>query len=485
MNGKERKCETRSSGLGGQATRRDFLKTMTVAAGGLALLSVPLARGAEASQLDVLSNQSASGTGFWNHIRSRFVLDPRITHMNTGTEGAMPREVIAKLNDYLIEFASNPMQAAALSADYSYFQQRNRERVAAFTGARADEIVLTTNTTEGMNVVIHGLNLNPGDEVITTLHDHSAGVSPLQVLRDRSGIVVKQIALPSPAASRGEIVDLFRRAITSNTKVISFCHINFTTGLRMPVRELCDMARTYGLISIVDGAHALGMVELNFRDLGCDFYSCAGHKWLNAPPGTGVLFIRDAARNPYRLWPMMTEIYGFPGPVSTLLQVRGQQNTPAIKAMGNAMDFQEAIGKARIEARVVALSRYLKTRVLEEWGPINLLTPLDEELSTGITAFVPSANRDDRYVGSRLSAIVTALREQYRIYIRSVNFFDLAGDTRRTYALRVSTHIFNDERDIDALVAALREVTTPQSSAARTAVMSLDAAAVEEPLFVN
>lgn len=458
MDRTEQKCETGSREFGGQGTRRDFLKTMTAAAGGLALLSVPLAREAAATA-DVRGYQAASEGGFWNHIRSRFLLDPRIIHMNTGTEGAMTREVVKNLNNYLIEFASNPMQAAALSADFNYFQQRNREWVAAFTGARADEIVLTTNTTEGMNVVIHGLNLNPGDEVITTFHDHSAGVSPLQVQRDRRGIVVKQIALPSPASSKEEIVDLFRGAITGNTKVISFCHINYTTGLRMPVRELCDLARAHGLISVVDGAHALGMVELDFSDFGCDFYSCAGHKWLNGPPGTGVLFIRDAANNPHGLWPMMTELYGYPGPVSTLLQVRGQQNTPAIKAMGDAMNFQESIGKARIEARVVALSRYLKTRVLEEWGPVNLLTPLNEELSTGITAFVPSVNRNDRYNSSRLSAIVTALRDQYRIYVRSVNFLDQSGGARKTYALRVSTHIFNDERDIDALVAALLEVT--------------------------
>ena len=470
--------------LDGESSRRCFLKAATaVAASGLSLLTFP-GRGATASTEDMsaLTTMNATDKGYWNHVRSQFVLDPQITHLNTGTEGAMPREVIKALNRYLIEFASNPMQAAALSADFSYFQQANRERVAAFTGARPTELVLTTNTTEGMNVVIHGLNLNAGDEVITTFHDHSAGLSPLQVFRDRRGIIVKQLTLPSPASSKEELVALFRDAITANTKAICFCHINYTTGLRMPVKELCDLARSYGLISIVDGAHALGMLELDLHDLGCDFYSCAGHKWLNAPPGTGVLYIRDGENNPFKVWPMLTELYGYPGPVTVLLQVAGQQNTPAIKAMGNAMDLQDAIGKTRIEERVLELSGYLKAKVLEQWGRENLLTPVQTDLSTGIAAFVPFADFADRYNSAKISRAVTAVREQYKIYIRSVNFQDRPGDTKKTNALRVSTHIFNSFSDIDNLMSALKEVTASMSGKAVFSVRGFGEEALE---FMN
>lgn len=455
----QQKAESPGSGT---PTRRDFLKTVTAAAaGGLSSLAFSKAAPAAASALEgnALANLKADNEGYWNVVRAQFVLEPQITHLNTGTEGAMPRDVISKLHDYLLEFASNPMQAAAISADFSYFQQKNRERIGAFVGARADEIALTTNTTEGMNWIIQGLDLHKGDEVICTLHDHSAASSPLNVIRDRNGVSVKYLALSSPSPSKEEIIALFEKAGTPATKAFCFSHINYTTGLRMPVQELCTLARSRGIITIVDGAHALGMLSLNLHDLGCDFYSCAGHKWLNAPPGTGVLYIRDAEKNPLKIWPMVTEAYGYPL-ISTVLQVRGQQNTPALKAMSDAMDFQERICKSTIEARVLELSSYLKKKVADAWGPQSLLTPTSPDLSTGITAFVPSTHFDDRFNSAFFSRVVADLRNKYKIYVRSVNFLDRADDTRRTYALRVSTHIFNDISEINALVQAIQEIAS-------------------------
>jgi selenocysteine lyase/cysteine desulfurase len=448
----------------------------------LTVLAFPKAgRAADSSQVNQPETLDTSSDGYWNNVRAQFALDPQIIHLNTGTEGAMPREIIINLSRYLTEFASNPMQAAALSEDFSYFQQKNRERIAAFTGARADEIVLTTNTTEGMNWIIQGLNLLEGDEVICTLHDHSAASSPLDVIHDRSGVTATYLALPSPASSKEEIVAIFEETITAATKVLCFSHINYTTGLRMPVRELCELAAGRGIITVVDGAHALGMLDINLHDLGCDFYSCAGHKWLNAPPGTGVLYIRDAEKNPWNVWPVVTEAYGYPL-LSTVLQVRGQQNTPALKAMSDAMDFQETIGKSSIEARVLELSSCLKKKVGEVWGSQSLLSPESADLSTGITAFVPSTKPEDRYDSSFISGIVTGLRDQYKIYVRSVKFKDSASDTQPTYALRVSTHIFNSASEIDALIQSIQEIQAARENSASLSAMDRVGS---EPLFVN
>ena len=355
------------------------------------------------------------------------------------------------MSNYFKEFAENPMDAMSESDILGPIMKETRTKVAEFLGANLEEILLTHNTTEGMSFTANGLDLQEGDEVLATLHEHSGGLCCWEILRERRKVTLTQIELPTPAENNDEIITAFENAITPQTKVMSFCHINFTTGLRMPVKELCQLARDHGILSVVDGAHAIGMINLDFHDLGCDFYACSPHKWLNAPPGTGVLYIREGVLD--QLWPTVTETSPFPSNINCF-QGRGQQCTPAFACLNDVIDFQNAIGKDQIENRILALSTYLKEKIMENWGEGSLFSPTDEELSSGLVSFNPFEDHFDK----EKIRIYRTLREEYNIVIRSVTFQDKHSDTQKKRALRVSTHIFNNYSELDKLVSALQTI---------------------------
>lgn len=403
----------------------------------------------------------------WEKIRRQFVLNPDITYLNSGTEGSMPEIVLSQYATYLRKWASSPSYFFAFSKVLGDWQELNRKKVAQFVGATFDNICLTDNTSEGLSMTIMGLDFQEGDQVISTLQDYPSSESAFHVLQKTGGIVYTQIPLPTPTESKEEIIESFKKSITSKTKVLCFSHINYTTGLRMPVKELCDLARQNNLISIVDGAHALGMIPLNLEEMGCDFYAAAGHKWLNGPPGTGIYYIRDAKNNPFGLVPIISELYGFETAytIDQILQIRGCNNTPGFTSMVNAMEFNDSIGKEQIENRILDLNAYLKKRVIDEWGVQCLLSPLpiekSRDLSSGIASFIPSKDFDKRYDKKFINDTNWKVIKDQKIWIRDISFLDKPSDgDKLTYALRVSTNLFNRFEDVDKLMLALNEIVS-------------------------
>ncbi len=436
--------------------RRDFIKLCSAATvGGFSSLLLPQISG-EKDSLELLKtkvSQNISDELFWSFVRLQFVLKPGLIYMNTGTEGSMPRYVLSRMGKYANEFAKNPREAVIENDRLKYMMPENRTKVAEFLGASLEEIVLTTNTTEGMSFTANGLDLQEGDEVLTTLHEHPAGLVCWKLLRERRNVMVTQVELPTPAENKDEIIAAFEDAITPQTKVMSFSHINYTTGLRMPVKELCQLAHDYDIISVVDGAQAIGMLNFSLLELGCDFYACSPHKWLNAPPGTGVLYMREDVQD--LLWPTVTEASASRNG-SNVFQLRGQQCTPAFACLGDVTDFQNAIGKEKIEDRILALSTYLKGKIIENWGAEKLFSPTIEELSSGMVSFNPF---DDPFDREKIR-ISGTLREEYNIVIRTASFQDKYSDTQRKWAIRVSTHIFNNYSELDKLISALQTIVS-------------------------
>jgi isopenicillin-N epimerase len=435
-------------------SRRDFLKMggASLLAGGLSTVLPLKNTEAYASLSDIRARASDPlDELYWNFIRAQFTLQPGLIYMNCGTEGSMPRIVLNRLGEYFREFAKNPWAAVIDSEYYSYFMTKTAENVAAFLGADPAEIILTTNTTEGMEFVSNGLDLQAGDEVLSTLHEHEAGTCGWDIKKDRQKIKFTQLELPTPAQTKEEIVAVFEKAITPQTKVMSFCHINYTTGLRMPVKELCQLARQHGIISVVDGAHAIGMLSLNLNELGCDFYACSPHKWLNAPPGTGVLYIRKDVQS--LLCPTVTQLYPYETS-KNLFQFRGQQCTPIYRSITDAIELQNAIGRDRVQNRILALSSYLKEKIKETWGADKIFSPLDEDLSTGLVSFNPF---DDHFDSTKTKLIFYALKDTYNIIIRRVSFKNKQSDSQSVQALRVSTQIYNNYREIDRLISTIND----------------------------
>jgi selenocysteine lyase/cysteine desulfurase len=360
-------------------------------------------------------------------------------------------------------WASDPSQAFFNNPELNSFQSVNRTRMAAFVKAPATDVVLTDNTTMGLAMVLLGLPFRPGDEILVTNHDHFSMLSPLYVLQSTRGVNVVTLSLPNPATSAEQIVDIFRRAITPQTRVICFSHVTYTVGLRMPVGELCTLARQYGILSVVDAAHAMGMLDLDIPALGCDFYATSGHKWFNGPPGTGILYIRNAVANPYALVPIVSERAGDVGngvTIADALQKRANLNGPAFAALSGTADFADWIGTKTIEDRILHLASEVRCRAVDRWGTGCLYSPPmqpgSEELCSGLTAFLPSKDSSKSYDTTWVQNIATTLWSDYRIWTLSTAFPAPAGvPAANAQVLRISTSIYNDEAQIDRLFAAL------------------------------
>lgn len=215
---------------------------------------------------------------YWRMVRSQFLLSPRGVYFNTGTIGASPRPVVDAVVEHMRAFET---VFEARGVDLPAL----RRSVGTLVGAPPQTIVFTRNTTESMNYVANGLDLSPGEEILTTNHEHVGGISPWHLVARRRNMTVTQFPLPLPPRSARQVVDAWREHITPRTKVLMISHILFSNGLIQPLRELCAMARERGIITAVDGAHGPGLVPLDLVASGCDFYCASPHKWLLAPKG--------------------------------------------------------------------------------------------------------------------------------------------------------------------------------------------------------
>lgn len=397
----------------------------------------------------------------WAAIRSRFSFLPGLTYLNSGSEGSLPTAMRTRLSHLVAEWSASPSWACFSSPNLEQSQPQNRRRLAEFVSAQPADIVITDNTTMGLGMVVLGLPFNAGDEIIITDQEHYALTSPLKVASLRSGIVVKQVPIPSPATSVAQIVDVFTAALTPRTRAICFSHVNWTTGLRMPVEEICALARQHDIPTLVDGAHGLGMIDLNLPALGCDFYACAGHKWLNGPPATGLLYIRDAVTNPWKLVPIISEVAEYLGPkfsIADALQMRGSPNGPGFAVLAAMCDFYDEIGKSAVESRILSLAATVKARAAATWGEACVYSPPPAmtALSSGLSTFVPSRDPTAPYDPNFVPKLAETLIQKHKIWVRSTSFPSPPNaPAPRINTLRVSTNIFNNGGDIDRLFSAI------------------------------
>jgi selenocysteine lyase/cysteine desulfurase len=445
------------------ASRRSFLKTLGITTAGLTTLGLTDSVETSAQPLAELKALATAPSSFmdewfWLKVRMQFVLKPDLIYLNTGTEGAMPRIVLNKMRDYFRQFASFPYDAIINDPCMGAGLSSEIDALAAFFGADKEEIVITTNTIEGLGWVSNGLDLAEGDEVLSTTQFRPYS-SCWQVLIDRKKITLTEVELPIKPSNKQEIIDLFEKAITPRTKVMTFCHINYTNGLRMPVKELCDLAKQHGIITLIDGAHAPGMITFDLHEMGCDFYAGSLHKWLCGPPGTGILYLRkDMVQH---LWPTECEVYT--AGAGTIINCdkfngRGQLITPAIATLLDAMDLQNTIGRDTIQKRILALNKYCKERIIDEWGPEKLLSPAadNEDLCTGLVAFNPF---ETPYATqpNNISAVYKALYAK-KIAVRTIGYKEKHADEKPISALRISTHLYNNYDQIDTAIEEIKEI---------------------------
>lgn len=372
---------------------------------------------------------------FWWKVRSQFNILDGMTFMNNGTEGPVPRCVTEANEKYFREIAENP------SNNYRREEvDAVRGSVARFVNADPGEIALTRSTTEGMNIFTHGLEWKAGDEVLYCNHEHGGGTGPYRTLEKRVGIKQVVINIPSPPASVDEIVGLYEKAITPRTRVIMVSHMTYVTGLVTPVKELAELAQRRGLLISVDGAHPLGMLDLDLKAMNIHHYAAAGQKWMMCGTGTGVCYVRRDVQD--RIWPLMGPP-GDPKDGAKKYEAFGQRDVPSVLGMTAAVEMQNAIGKKNVEDRV----RFLSTRLragLKQIPGVKLWTSEDPKFAAGLTLFsvrdIPMDN------------IQKAILARDRIYIRTMT-------TGNLNAVRAATHIYNMPDEVDRLIASVRHVS--------------------------
>src|SRR5437016_274674 len=296
---------------------------------------------------------------YWTAIRKQFLIPEDEVYLNNGTVGSSPMPVLKAIIDCYQDaerLAQNDPEDYPIWG-YAAWNQF-RDPLAAFVGCKRDEIALVRNATEANSYIANGVDLKPGDEVLMTDQEHPGGEQPWQLKAKRYGIAVKKITLPKPVQNTAQVLDLFSDAITPRTRVIFFSHITTVTGVVLPAKELCGLARSKGILSAVDGAHVPGMMKLNLHDLGCDMYSSSPHKWLQSTKGSGFLYVRDEVID--RLWnTIATEGWNDPKIRAERFQRIGSSNVPSLWGMRAAIRLADDIGMDRIERRHRQLCDYI------------------------------------------------------------------------------------------------------------------------------
>jgi len=349
--------------------RRGFLASFAGAAAAGATLNLGgnlFARAAQApAQLPDRALYDSNEEAYWTELRKQFVIPADEVYLNNGTVGSSPAPVLRAIFD---GYNETEKMAQSDPEDYPIWGygawNEFRDPLAAFVGCTRDEIALVRNATEANSYIANGLDMKPGDEVLMTDQEHPGGEHPWNLRAKRYGIVVKKVTLPKPVPNAAAVLNLINDAITPRTRVLFFSHITTATGVVLPAKELCALARSKGIISAVDGAHVIGMMRLNVHDLGCDMYSSSPHKWLMAPKGTGFLYVRDEMID--RLWnTIVTAGWDDPKLRAERFQRIGSSNVPSLWGMRAAVKLANDIGLDRIERRHQKMADYIHSEMVK------------------------------------------------------------------------------------------------------------------------
>jgi isopenicillin-N epimerase len=370
--------------------------------------------------------------------RKHFLIPRGVTYCNTGTLGASPREVVdalvngtRALETRLAAWAYDHPEGEPLTGYEPSLAIRTA--VGAFINAKPDEVAITQNATMSMNFLANGLDLSPGDEVISTDQEHGGCISPWRLKAKRYGIVVKELALDDGTKSGVDgVVKLFAEAMTPKTKAVMFSHVVSGLGTRLPARELCAMIRDHGALALVDGAQAVGQLQVDVKELGCDAYVASPHKWMMAPKGTGFLYIRRDIQD--RFWTTLASSHWDDKENGAFRFMQyGTGAVPVHEGLTAALNFINKIGMPRIERWDTMLTKRLRDGLARVPGA-RISSPEDPRLASAITTF--------RIDGVKAKALQEALWVR-RVRVRP------QGDAR---GVRLSAHIYMSPADVDTVL---------------------------------
>ena len=383
-------------------------------------------------------------------LREEIPVLRNLAYMNTGWSGPPPRAAAQAMQARVALEAEQGPTTPGVYESGREIQEEARRAAARLLGADVDETLVTRNTTEGLNIVLSGIDWKEGDEIVTCNLEHGSVLSPSWHIAHRYGVNVRVVAL-DPHESYDTIVAKFKEAVTVRTRLIFVSHIEYSTGLRMPAAELCRLAHENGAQIMLDGAQTGGHIALDVHRDGFDYYSIPGQKWVLGCEGVGALYIRrdliDSVHPAHTGGRAVTQ-YGAPGgPDSYRLSTAGMDkflggsgSVPLQAAFVEAAKFIENVGVAEIEARNVSLAARFKAQ-LAEISSVNVLSPTDDAQSAGLVSFAVAGQSPD--------AVVARLWQEHRIVVRQVHYPEV---------IRASLHFFNTEEEVDTLARAVAEL---------------------------
>ena len=412
--------------------KRDFLRSL-----GATTVAALLGDRLWAQYQPLAAATLAGEEDFWVALRGKYRLKPDYINLEHGYYSMQSTDVleafIANVREvnYQASYYMRTVQAPNKDAA--------RAKLAALAGCGVDELIITRNTTESLDTVIAGYDWKPGDEAVMAMQDYGAMLDQFALQARRFGMVNRMVSLPNDPQSDDELVQLYANAITPKTRLLLLSHLVNITGQILPVRKIADMAHTKGVAVAVDGAHAFAHLDYRIADLGADYYAASLHKWLGAPLGAGILYVRR--ERIAALWPLFGE-QGLPDTDIRKLNHTGTHPVHTDLAIQHAIAFHESIGVQRKEARLRHLQQYWTTKVR---GLRNVMvnTPVDPIRSAGI------ANVGIATIAPR--ELARTLLDRYRIWT-------VAIDRQNVQGVRITPHLFTTTAELDQLVRAITEL---------------------------
>ncbi len=414
--------------------KRTFLKSTALTAAGSTFGLDALAALFD-SRKTTDSISLAQDEEFWASIRSQYLLKPDYINLENGYYNFIPEPLLEKFIAHVRHVNYHGSWYMRNNAVDN--KKRVVEKLAMLAGCSPDELAITRNTTESMDIVITGKHWQPGDETIMAEQDYGSMIEAMRHVANRYGVVNKMVSVPNHPKSDDEIVALYENAITPKTKLILVSHIINITGQILPIRKICDMAHRKGVEVLVDGAHAIAHFQFKISELNCDYYGSSLHKWLSAPLGAGLLYVNQ--KKMPELWPL---IVGWEKDPNKILRISHTGTHPAHTdlTIGDSIDYYNMIGAERKEARLRYLQQYWTSRV-RNVPRIILNTPEDPARSCGIA--------NVGIEGIKPGDLAKRLLDEHKI-------FTVAIDGANVFGCRITPNVYTSTKELDVFVKALK-----------------------------
>lgn len=417
--------------------KRQFIKNLVLTSMGAPLGFTALAKSFEKkAHLSPLA--LASDDAFWDEIRKQYLLKPDYINLENGYYNFLPQPL---LNKYIEHIKEVNYQGSYYMRTVQFENKKNiTTKLAKLAGCSPDQLIITRNTTESLDMIIGGLDWKAGDEAIMALQDYGAMLDMFEQIKNRYGVVKVMLSVPNHPKNDQEIIDLYKNAITPKTKVILVSHMINITGQTLPIKEICAMAHEKGVQVIVDGAHAFAHINYSIEDLGCDYYAASLHKWLSTPLGAGLLYVQKD--NIKKVWPLLADGEKDPNKINRLNHT-GTHPVHTDLTISDSIDYYNMIGVERKEARLRYLQNYWTEKV-NNLPNVILNTPT-------------TANRSCAIANVGIKGIAPG--ELAKRLLKEHNVFTVAIDYANVQGCRICPNLYTTTQELDSFVLAIKKLS--------------------------